>query len=332
MKRKNILLGAFTLLLALGIVSCQKSDLPLDGTVSKERIAALQSNVKKALHDTAQGWVMMVQGLNANVRTAMPVLLKFDTLTGDVTTRTLFSKDKQSSKFVLSASTGVPLLSFSTFSYISQTYTAANTAITDFFFKVLDVTADSITIQPFRKGNIYQSEGGAIMKLFRASSDKMKWALDLLNAPGNVGNIFTQASLFGRDLEVRLKPTFAADSIRSRMGFYGWGGSLNVVKSNTPITRTYPTLNPVVIEFYTTFPIPANAVPLDVNTVVGDGLIYWQPTTALTPADYFLNGPNATINYLKTDYLLIKSMTANSVEVYAVDASGNVCITGRIGD
>ncbi|MGE9310690.1 DUF4302 domain-containing protein [Niabella sp. CJ426] len=330
--RKNIYNYLLLVVVATMILgSCQKNDLPLDGAQSKQRATALQKDILSALHDTNDGWVLMLQGLNANIRTAMPVLLKFDTLTGDVRTRTLFSKDVTSSKFLLSASTGVPLLSFSTFSFISQTYTAANTAITDFFFKVLEVSKDSITIQPLRKGNIYQSEGGALIKLYKASSARMKWASDLLNSTATGPNVFTQASLFGKDLEIRLKSTFAADSIRSRTYFDSWGTSITVVKNNQPITRTYPVLNPIVIEYYGAYPIAPTATPLNVNTIVGEGLIYWQPTTALTPAEYFITGPNAIINFLKTDYLLVKSVTANSVEVYAVDANGNICISGTIG-
>ncbi|MBZ4190290.1 DUF4302 domain-containing protein [Niabella beijingensis] len=326
---KNIFKGAvFIFILSVCLSACQKNDLSSDGSASRERAATLQNEIKTALHDTKDGWILMLKNLNKNVRTAMPVLMKFDTLSGTVKITSAFTKEAES-QFLLSASTGLPLLSFSTQSFISQIYTGGNTEVTDFFFKVLSVTNDSITIQPFRKGNIYQSEGGALIKLYKATAERNKWVADFLNT-SSLPNLFTHTSFYGRNLDIRLKPTFSTDSIKSGTYLDTWDpGSLNLIKAYQPATQTNPALNPIVIEYQKDYPI--NTDVMYANTIVGPGLIYWQPITALTPAEYFLTAPNAFINLLRTDYLIVKSIKGSTIEVYAMDENGKVCMTGTIG-
>lgn len=168
--KKNIFVSISLLLMLVGI-SCQKKDLPLDGSLVKERQAALEGGIKKMLQEAEYGFLFFPEQSStiSKLTPASNFKLEFDTIKNQVT----MSSDipgysfPSTSYFSLSAATGLPLLIFSTESYISQIYAGGDQGITDFFFNILRQDGDTIKMQPYRKGNIFASEGGPVFNMVK---------------------------------------------------------------------------------------------------------------------------------------------------------------------
>jgi hypothetical protein len=156
---------------ALFISSCQKKDLPLDGTVVKERQDMVEGDIKKALQSAEYGFQLFPESATTNTRVTLAAgfTLQFDTTNNQVTMFSALSgyTAPSASSFTLSAATGMPLLVFSTQSYISRIYALGDQGVTDFFFKVMKLSGDTIKVQPYRKGNIYASEGGPVFNMVK---------------------------------------------------------------------------------------------------------------------------------------------------------------------
>ncbi len=155
------------------ITSCKK-EVMLDGSKATERSNNLEKELKTKL-SSPDGWILLVTSSDKSVNTAMPFIMKFDTLSNKVSMKSVLGGESES-YFTISASTGMPLLTFSTKSVISDIYQDGGTAITDYFFKVLKVSDEVIEIQSYRKGNVYKSEGGSVLKMIKITNQP--WVKD----------------------------------------------------------------------------------------------------------------------------------------------------------
>nr|WP_199158378.1 hypothetical protein [Pedobacter sp. ASV2] len=183
----------FLLSLTAIITSCKK-EVILDGSKATERSNSLEKELKTKLN-SPDGWILLITSSDKSVKTAMPFIMKFDTLSNKVSMKSVLG-DESESYFTISASTGMPLLTFSTKSLISGIYQKGGTGITDYFFKVLKVSDDVIEIQSYRKGNVYKSEGGSVLKMIKIANqpwikDWMKNGNDLISHPDFSDNDLT---------------------------------------------------------------------------------------------------------------------------------------------
>ncbi|MFD2920708.1 discoidin domain-containing protein [Terrimonas rubra] len=160
---------SFTIIAALW--GCQKKDLPLDGGTVKERQEALESDIKKMLQGAEYGFLLYPESAATStvVTSSANFTMKFDTLKSQVTMSSSLSNyaGPAMSYYTLSSATGMPLLTFSTSSFISRIYATGDKGITDFFFRVMRISGDTIKVQPYRKGNIYASEGGPVFNMLK---------------------------------------------------------------------------------------------------------------------------------------------------------------------
>lgn len=151
--------------------ACGKKDFALDSDTVRERQLILDSDIKTRLQNATNGFLFYPENasLSTQVTRAANFTMRFDTLTNKVTMSSslLFYRGPSTSYFQLSSATGMPLLTFSTDSYISQIYASGDKGITDFFFRVMKISGDTIKVQPYRKGQIYASEGGAVFNMLR---------------------------------------------------------------------------------------------------------------------------------------------------------------------
>lgn len=145
--------------------------MPLDGTSGKERQQVVEMDIKKALQNAEYGFLLYPEQSSTSTRvtSSSNFTLKFDTITNQVTMSSALTgyTTPLTSYFTLSAATGMPLLVFSTNSYISRIYALGDQGITDFFFKIMRQDGDTIKVQPYRKGNIYASEGGPVFNMVK---------------------------------------------------------------------------------------------------------------------------------------------------------------------
>lgn len=304
-------LAAFVCLIA----SCKKETL-LNGSTSIERSNALEKELKTQLTNSTDGWVMFIKTLDANVKTAAPMVFKFDTVTNKVTVKSMYGNGDRSSYFNISATTGMPLLTFSTGSIISDIYESGVTDVTDYFFKVLSVSKDLIEIQAYRKGTGSASEGGVIYRLLKA--ENVQWAKDWQQG---TTKLISQTQFFGKNLKMEL--TYASGEIFAPITislFNQSAGNLSFFKASYPTVMANKTLDPIEFDYLALYPV----------VFLGYNSLFWEVKAGFTPADYFTTGPAAFHKLFKTNYFLIRKITTTSVEVFAVDKDGKEVITGKI--
>lgn len=301
------------------MASCKKETL-LDGSKSIERSNALEKELKTQLNDSKDGWILFVTPLNANVKSAMPFILKFDTLESKVNMTSIYGKDV-SSFFNISAATGMPLLTFSTGTALSAIYEIGSTDVTDYFFKVLKVTSDTITMQPYRKGSSSASEGGAILKMVRNTQPTWikEWQTESTK-------LFDQASFFGRYLTAEM--TFASGEAFTPL-------SVAFIKFSaadaTYLGANYPTAinnKQAGAMTFTYFPTPATRI--DPLSFTGYNSIFFDIYAAASTNALYGTGPATMQRLLKTNYFMIRKINATSIDVFAIDKNGKEIVTGKI--
>jgi hypothetical protein len=169
--KNKITTAVLSLTMVAALLGCQKKDLALDGGMVKERQAALELDIKKMLQDAEYGFLLYPESSATStvVTSSANFTMKFDTLKSQVTMSSGLSSyaGPAASYYTLSAATGMPLLTFSTSSFISRIYATGDKGITDFFFRVMRISGDTIKVQPYRKGNIYASEGGPVFNMLK---------------------------------------------------------------------------------------------------------------------------------------------------------------------
>jgi hypothetical protein len=305
----------------LCLASCKK-DVLLDGNESIQRSNALEKELKAKLHSAPDGWIMFVRTLNPNVITATPIIMKFDTVSSKVSMTSMYGKDAEPSLFSVSATTGMPQLTFSTGSTLSAMYEIGNTNVTDHFFKVLKVGADTIEIQPYRKGQASQSEGGEIFKMVR--NTKPAWIADWQK---ETTKFMTRQDLFGYYLSTSMTYANGQPFTPLRMVFLNQpAGNITFFKEN------YPTMtNNKQVEAFSFAYYPLTGAAVQPLSFAGYNSIFYESTTGFSPATLFNTGPATIMSLFKTNYFLIRKLNPDYVDVFALDKDGKEVITGRIG-
>lgn len=176
--------AAYFILVLIGfcllVVSCEKDNITNSYIKNNpDRMGKIAGDAKRILASAEKGWAMMVKtDMNSDVYT--PVVLKFDTTKNRVFIRTVYGETADTeSYFRVTEGTGAPQLIFTTGSIISTLYRVGPQAsdLTDHIFNVIGVTSDTVSVQSYRSGKVYQKEGGVIYKLFKRP-DSWKWADD----------------------------------------------------------------------------------------------------------------------------------------------------------
>lgn len=320
---KNIYKLLIVVLAASVIAGCTKygNDVNLEEAGLKQE--RLNNSIQQKLADAPNGWLLLVPNLDTTIKTATPVLLKFDTLKGTFTSKSPYpaSTFDVPTFYNLSSATGAPLLSFATGSIFSSWYEMGG--ITDYYFKILDASADTIALQPYRKGTIYASEGGVQMKMVR-----QKTPLTWFDNPIDLVNVFTNhASPFWINATNPLKLTYQDGYVQPAFNAEfdaQSAGNLAFFKANVQICKN----------------LGATPVSLFLNGDYANLIIWYCGTNALishvdngfTPAYWFVTGPTKVIKTIKTDYLLVRSVNPalTRIELFAVDANGKEIIAGTL--
>ncbi|PZP49110.1 MAG: hypothetical protein DI598_08590 [Pseudopedobacter saltans] len=208
----------FLLLVTCGIWSCQKSDsLAIDAEYVKDHQEDLLNQIKTVLGSSEYGFVLYPESITTSsmIKEYSLFTLQFDTLTSKVTTSSYLDgyKTPDVTDYTLSVTTGLPMLVFATRSYISRIYATGDEGVTDFFFQILKIDGDTVKIRPYRKGFIFNSEGGAVFNLVKKKmsveipsidSSSIFTALVRTNATASLANPITFGS--------RMSPSIAASS------------------------------------------------------------------------------------------------------------------------
>jgi hypothetical protein len=301
------------------VISCKK-DVLLDGSKSIERANALEKELKTQLNNSKDGWILFISPLNANVKTSMPFIMKFDTLENKVSMTSMYGKDVPS-YFNISAATGMPLLSFSTGSGLSAVYEVGSTNVTDYFFKVLKVSADTITMQPYRKGSSSASEGGAILKMVK--NTQPAWIKDWQTESIK---LYDQASFFGKYLTTQL--TFASGEAFTtvRTAFIKFGAAdITYLRANYPTSANNLQTTPMYFSYF-----PTTGGQTDPLSFMGYNSLYFDIyAAASTNALYGVN-PATLQRLYKTNYFFIRKVNATSIDIFAIDKDGKEFVSGRI--
>lgn len=310
----------FTILLA---TACTKygSDVNLEENQAKQD--AMTSRVQEQLAGAANGWLLLVPSLDTAIKTAMPVLLQFDRASGTFRSRSPYpaSGDAVPTLYEVSSATGVPLLSFATGSIFSGWYESGG--ITDYYFKVLELKPDTITIQPYRKGNVFASEGGIPMKMIRQHAP-LTWFDNPVDLPriltANTSPFWNSAN---NPLLLNYRSGYTLPATNVQFDKHS-AGNLSFIQGNVPFCR-----------FLKPYPIA-----LFPNRIYSTLVVYYCGNNALithidnnyTPDAWFVTGPRNFSRLIQSDYLLVRSVNAgaNRIELFAVDANGNEIITGTL--
>lgn len=300
--------------------ACKKETL-LDGSESIQRANALEKELKTQLNNSKDGWILFVTPLNVNVKSSMPFILKFDTLESKVSMTSIYGKDV-SSVFNVSAATGMPLLTFSTGTALSAVYEIGSTDVTDYFFKVLKVTADTITMQPYRKGSGSASEGGAILKMVK--NTQPAWVKEWQTESTK---LFDQTRFFGRYLTAEM--TFASGEAFTPLSvaFIKFGAA-----DATYLGANYPTATnnkQAGAMNFTYFPTPSTRI--DPLAFTGYNSLFFDIYAAASTNALYGTGPATMQRLLKTNYFMIRKINATSIDVFAIDKTGKEIVTGKIG-
>jgi hypothetical protein len=305
------------------ITGCTKFEKNFDLEESQAKQARLTTQVKQRLADAPYGWLMYVPNMDTAVLTATPVVLKFDTLKNSYSSQSPFpvSNTATTSLFEVSSATGAPLLSFATGSIFSTLYEGG--IISDYYFKILDAGADTINIQPYRKGKVYASEGGIPMKMIR-----LKAPATFFDNPVDMKNLFASNDapfLNSPDNRLKLiyKNGYVLPAPNLEFGRFG-PDDLDFFESNVPFSRD---LKMYPMELY-------------VNGDYANGGLIYLGNNAMNilvdngfrPTSLFADVPKKVIRLLKTDYLLVRNVSADrtKISVYAVDKNGTEIITGTL--
>jgi hypothetical protein len=322
-KMKNTYQLLTALAMFFSVVSCTKYDnnINLEATAVKQ--AELTDRIKHLLGDAPNGWLLYVPNLDTSVKSATPVVLQFDTTKGSFTSKSPFPASASSvpSIYELSSATGAPLLSFASGSIFSSWYESGG--ITDYYFKVLDASTDTITMQPYRKGNIYASEGGIIMKMARLKTpytvfDNLVDIASVLTA--NDAPFWNNAT---NPLQLTYKDGYVQPPLNMEFDKQS-AGNLAFFKANVPFCK-----------YLKTTPIFLFANHDNDNPIVyycGNNALITHVDNGFSPVLWFIDGPKKITQSLKTDYLLVRSVNPErtKIELFAVDRNGNEIITGTL--
>lgn len=316
---KTIYKITFFIALIATLASCKKDEL-LDGSQSKERSNALEKELKTQLHNSPDGWILFVNPLSANVKSAMPFIMKFDTLQNKVSMTSIYGKDMVS-LFNVSATTGMPLLTLSTGSALSAVYEIGSTNITDYFFKVLKVSADTITMQPYRKGTGSASEGGAILKMVKNTKPAWiaAWQTETIK-------LYNQPLFFGRYLSIQLNFVDGSTLAPKSVAFIKFGAADAAYLGANYATATNN--SQVGSMTFTYFPTPATR--LDPLAFTGYNSVFFDVFAAASTNALYGTGPATLQALFKTNYFMIKKVNASSIDVFAIDKDGKEIVNGSI--
>ncbi|NSL87691.1 hypothetical protein ECE50_012660 [Chitinophaga sp. Mgbs1] len=311
------------LIMAVSVISCVKyeKDIDLDLTLVKQ--SQLTARIRSQIGDAPNGWLLMIPNPDPSIKTAIPIILKFDTVKNTFTSRSMFPSSTVATPpvYELSSATGAPLLSFASGSTFSAIYESG--FIQDFYFKIMDVTPDSITMQPYRKGEIYASEGGTVMKMYKLKSPvtwfDTQYPLLALFSASNSPFVISATN----PLKLTYKDGYQAPAWN--MEFSGVGaGNTSFFKANIGISRDVG-LNPIAL--YSNSDYSNYAFYYVSGTAMVTAVIKgWSP-----PGPFSLE-PMKFINAIKTDYLLVRSISPDytKIELFALNRYGQEVITGTL--
>ncbi|WP_326991446.1 hypothetical protein [Chitinophaga sp. 212800010-3] len=318
---KYVYPSLLALVLIVLTAGCKKYEKDFDLDAQATRQKALTDKIMQELGNNPNGWLIYVPNLDTAIITATPVVVKFDITKGTFTTQSPFpaSNTRVPALFELSSATGAPLLSFATGSIFSGWYESGNT--NDYYFKVTGVVNDTISIQPYRKGNIYTSEGGIPMKMIR-----LKAPYTVFDQPASLPELLVDPnSPFQQSTVNMLKLTYrnGYNFTPLIMGFDTWSPATIVsFKGGLPFFRDLG-MYPFVL--YT-------------NNDGNNYFAYYAGNNTLAAhIDVQLNSTlqgraRQFISKVKTDYFLIRSISADqkTITVYAVDQNGTEVISGTL--
>ncbi|TKC03932.1 DUF4302 domain-containing protein [Pedobacter frigoris] len=317
---KTIYKITFFIAIMAMLASCKKDEL-LDGSQAKSRANALEKEFKTQLHNSKDGWVLFITTTNPDIKTAVPLILKFDTALNKVSVKSIYGNEDRTTYFNISAATGMPLFSFATGSIISDIYEIGGTNVTDYFFKVLSVSKDVIELQSYRKGTASASEGGAIFRMVK--NENLPWVKDWEQ---ETIKLFAQTRFFGFYLNAEM--TYASGDVftPARVYFLNQSaGNVTFLKANYPTISNNKTVDAVTFGYAP--PVGAAQTPL---AMMGYNSIFYESTLSFTPASLFSTGPQALMKLFKTNYFLIRKINTSSIDVFALDKDGKEIITGKI--
>lgn len=311
------------LVMVASMVGCTKykKDFNLDELSAKQD--RLNTQILQRLADAPNGWVIYVPNPDTAVLSATPIILKFDTASRTYTSKSPFpvSNATTPTLFDVSSATGAPLLSFASGSVFSGWNESGG--ISDFFFKVLNVGQDTIDIQPYRKGQTYQSEGGIPMKMIR-----LKAPITWFDNPFNLRSLLLSgASPFQKSSVNVLQLTYQNGSAPSSlsMAFFAMGpDDLAFLNAYVPFNRDmkmYPAA------------VAVNGDPDYFSLYhLGNNSFFSHVDNGFSPGWLFIDLPRAIIKKLKTDHLIVRAVSndRSKVTVFAVDKNGNEVITGLL--
>lgn len=321
MKNTYRLLTALVMLFS--VVSCTKYDnnINLEETVVKQ--SELTNRVKHLLGDAPNGWLLYVPNLDTAIKSATPVVLQFDTTKGTFTSKSPFpaSASTVPAIYELSSATGAPLLSFASGSIFSSWYESGG--ITDYYFKVLDAGTDTISMQPYRKGTIYASEGGLLMKMV-----KLKAPYTFFDNPLDLVAVLTanDAPFWNNAINpIRLtyKDGYTHPALNMEFDKQS-AGNLAFFKANVPFCK-YLKTTPIFLFANHDYDNP-------IVYYCGNNALITHVDNGFSPTPWFVDGPKKITQSLKTDYLLVRSVNPErtKIELFALDRDGNEIITGTL--
>lgn len=306
--------------------SCEKDNITnayIDD--NPDRLGVIATDLKKALASSPNGWVMMVKSsLSEDVYT--PIVLQFDTVKNKVHITTVYGETSEVDDFFrIAKGTGAPQLIFTTGSIMTTLYRigAAASNITDHIYNVKSVSDEAIEIQPYRSGNVYSKEGGAIFKLFKRP-DSWTWADKDIVFDWTSDEFKTDInSVIG---EMKIKYSKENGENKYAWRFWSWSNpTVYRIRDPFAISTNIGTggFNPGYYFIIT------GEVTNDVNTTVTLG----HNAISMYPFSYN-NGTNQAVTALtkklKTHYLVFKSIvrTGSNVklEFEAYDKDGNVSL------
>ncbi|WP_144036519.1 DUF4302 domain-containing protein [Sphingobacterium psychroaquaticum] len=320
----------YWLMLLVGVstffVSCEKDNITNSYfDENTDRMDKVAQEARRVLASSEKGWVMMAKtGLGADVYT--PIVLRFDTAANRVYVKTIYGVTADTeSYFNTTKGTGAPQLIFSTGSIMSTLYRVGVQAsdITDHMYNIIGVSADTVSIQCYRSGKVYDKEGGVIYKMFKRP-DSWTWADDPIVFDWTSTQFTQNVNSVVGEMKLENLKTNTSETVQWR--FWSWADP-TVYRIRDPFSIGY---NIGTGGFKpSNYFIVTGGVTNNVNTTVTMG----HNTISMFPIPYNTGTNQAVIalgQRIKTHYLILKNQTrtGNNVkmEFEAYDKNGKVIV------
>lgn len=334
---KNILkISGFLSLLILLFVSCEKDNITttVEELVGTEK--QMETDLKQTLGKSENGWVMMVKSTLADTA-YIPVVMQFDTSKNMVKMKSIYGTTANNkSTYLINKGVSGILLNFSGGSVVSSLMRMDRSYgnVTDYVFKVLEVSSESIKVQCLKSGEAYKQEGGPIYTLFKRP-DSWKWAddvilLDMKTAEAKVGlnnvNGILNLNYIPTSKKVNLGFSFRNSFDSNLAAWQGVDPFYNNASANV-FDKFYIFFNPVNYSNTGT-----------IQTVYEDTPVARQGYNALCYLPFSGNASSSTSNAkfvksIKTPYFVINEVIRNganvTIKVASYDKTGQEYITGE---